>query len=261
MQAAVLSAMALMACVAAMSAADPTTVMTAHTFTAGNGLVLPYRRWQAPTNGDTRLPLLVFLHGSGGRGDDNRKQVRDGLPQLLAAVQERHPCVLIAPQCPADMKWTGIVWQDRPLAPRTAEPTPAAAAVLGLIDALSRDLPIDRQRILLTGVSMGGSGIWDLATRAPGLFAAIMPVCGGCDHRSAPLLEDQRLWAFQGTRDDVVRPELPRTMIAALLGLGGKPRYTEFASAGHDIASQVYADREALTWLFASRREVDPASR
>ncbi len=252
MQAAVLNAVIALLCAAALNAADPATVMTAHTFTATNGLVLPYRQWHAPVSGDTRLPLLIFLHGAGGRGDDNRKHLRDGLPQLLAAVQERHPCVLIAPQCPADIKWTGIVWQDRPLASRTAEPTRSAAAVLELIDALSRDLPIDRTRILVTGVSMGGSGTWDLATRTPGRFAAIMPVCGGCDARSASLLRGQRIWAFQGARDEVVLPELPRALMAALRDLGDQPRYSEFPDAGHDIGPRVYAERDALAWLFSS---------
>jgi predicted peptidase len=237
-----------------LTAADPTTLMSAHTFTATNGQVLPYRQWQAEEPTGKRLPLVVFLHGSGGRGDDNRTQLRDGLPHLLDAVRERHPCILIAPQCPLDAKWTGIVWQHRPLAERTADPTKPTAAVMELIDVLVSTLPIDRSRILLTGVSMGGSGTWDIATRRPGFFAALMPICGGCDARNAPLYDRTPLWAFHGARDDIVDPELPRTMIAALEARGLAPRYREFADAGHNIANRVYTDTAVLTWLFAQQR-------
>jgi predicted peptidase len=233
---------------------DPTSVMTAASFTARDGQVLPYRIYQAPAAEDQRLPLVIFLHGSGGRGDDNRKQLRDGLPALLDAVMARHPCIVIAPQCPADAKWTGIVWQDRPLAERTPEPTRPAAAVLELISALVRDLPVDARRILLTGVSMGGSGTWDLPTRAPGRFAALLPICGGCDARSAHRYDDTPLWAFQGARDEVVLPELPRAMIAALRAAGRQPRYQEFPEAGHDIARRVYGDPAVLAWFFAQVR-------
>lgn len=250
MQAAVLILLSL----GVLTAADSVALMSAHTFTAMNGQVLPYRRWQAEAPLGTRLPLVIFLHGSGGRGDDNRAQLRDGLPQLLEAVRERHPCILVAPQCPLDAKWTGIVWQQRPLAERTAEPTRPAVAVLELIDSLAKNLPVDADRIMLTGVSMGGSGTWDLATRAPGRFAALMPVCGGCDARNAALYDPTPLWAFQGVRDEVVLPELPRAMIPALTARGLSPQYQEFSDAGHDIAKRVYSDRQVVEWLLTQSR-------
>lgn len=254
MQTTILILLSITVEVAALAAVDPTTAMTAQTFTAGDGLVLPYREWQAPVIGDQRLPLVIFLHGAGGRGNDNRTHLRDSLPTLLAAVQERHPCVLIAPQCPADVKWTGINWQQRPLAERTPEPTRPAAAVLDLIAHLLANRPIDRTRILLTGVSMGGSGTWDLATRAPGLFAAIMPVCGGCDVRNAALLRNQPLWAFQGARDPVVTPDLARALIAELRANGQQPQYTEYPDADHGIGARAYGEVEALRWLFHQSR-------
>jgi predicted peptidase len=244
--------------IGALAAADPALLMSAHTFTASDGQVLPYRRWQAETAADTRLPLVVFLHGAGGRGDDNHTHLRDGLPHLLEALRVRHPCILVAPQCPPDAKWTGIIWQERPLMPRTTTPTRPAAAVLELITALGDGLPIDPDRILLTGVSMGGSGTWDLATRAPGRFAALMPLCGGCDARDAVLYDHTPLWAFQGSHDEVVLPELPRAMMAALTARGRTPRYREFPDAGHDIARRVYGDAEAVAWLLAQRRAAAP---
>jgi predicted peptidase len=254
MQTAILTPLIILSLVTSLVAADPVSEMTAQTFTASDGLVLPYRVWQAPVTGDERLPLVIFLHGAGGRGNDNRTQLRDGLVQLLAAIQQRHPCVLIAPQCPADVKWTGINWQQRPLAERTPKPTRPAAAVLELIAELITMRPIDRTRIYLTGVSMGGSGTWDLATRAPGLFAAIMPVCGGCDVRNAALWANQSLWAFPGARDTVVTPDLARSLIAELRANGQQLKYTEYPDAGHDIGSKVYGEAESLRWLFSQAR-------
>lgn len=254
MQTAILTLLVFLATSATLNAADPVTEMSAQTFTARDGLVLPYRVWQAPVTGDERLPLVVFLHGAGGRGNDNRTQLRDGLMQLLAAVQQRQACVLIAPQCPADVKWTGINWQQRPLAERTPEPTRPAAAVLELIAELCTTRPINRTRIYLTGVSMGGSGTWDLATRAPGLFAAIMPVCGGCDVRNATLWKNQSLWAFQGARDTVVTADLARSLIAELRANGQQPKYTEYLDVGHDIGPTVYNEVDSLRWLFSQSR-------
>jgi predicted peptidase len=229
--------------------------MEKHVFTV-SGQTLPYRLAR-PTTSDpaARFPLVIVLHGAGERGTDNEKHLRVIVPVFLSAENRaRHPAFVLAPQCPPDDKWTGINWQQIPHAPQTPEPTYPTRLLLALIEKLAADLPIDRDRIYLAGVSMGGSGAWDLVTRRPDLFGGALILCGGADaavgHRAARV----PVWCFQGAKDDVVVPSLSRDMIAALKHAGGAPRYTEFPDAGHSIVDFVFRDPAPVAWLFAQRR-------
>ena len=136
-----------------------------------------------------RYPLVLFLHGAGERGDDNQAQLRH-FPVRMAAEEyrDRFPCFVLAPQCPE-----GAVWADggRGLAQggtTKAEPQPAMRAAIAAFEEVLGAHPIDRERIYLTGLSMGGAGTWDLAARHPEWFAAAVPICGGGDVRQAARL-------------------------------------------------------------------------
>lgn len=230
-----------------------------HTFANASGETLPYRLARPVADSvkpGAGFPLVVVLHGSGERGNDNEKQTRGVLQPVIAPeTRARFPAFVVAPQCPLDVKWTGINWQQIPHAPQTPEPTWAARVVLELIEKLSADLPIDRSRIYLVGLSMGGSGAWDLMARRPKLFGGAIVLCGGADEATGHKLAHIPLWCFQGAKDDVVVPSLSRNMIAAIEKAGGKPRYTEFPDAGHSIVGRVFRDPEVFPWLFAQRRD------
>ncbi len=239
------------------SPAFASELLEKHTFTDTSGGSLPYRlaRPEKAAGGDARLPLVVVLHGAGERGDDNEKQLRHMVPVFLSPENRtRHPCFLVAPQCPLDAKWTGINWQQVPHAPQTPEPTEPLRMVLALIEKLAAELPVDRDRIHLVGLSMGGSGAWDSITRHPERFGGAVILCGGADaavgHRAARV----PVWCFQGALDEIVVPGLSRNMIDAMRRAGGSPRYTEFPDAGHNIAGRVFGDPAVLDWLFAQRR-------
>lgn len=238
---------------------DPASLLERHIYTDAAGATLPYRlaRPAAPASAGSaaRFPLVVILHGAGQRGTDNEAQTRVIVPVFLSAANRtRHPAFVVAPQCPPDVKWTGVNWQQIPHAPQTKEPTRAARQVLELIEQLAAEHPVDRDRVYLVGVSMGGSGAWDLATRRPDLFGGAIVLCGGADEATGHRLARLPVWCFQGARDEVVVPSLSRNMIAAIERAGGKPRYTEFPSAGHDIVDLVFRDPGVLAWLFAQRR-------
>ena len=118
--------------------------------------------------------------------------------------------------------------------PLAKSPTEPSALVLDLIDTVASEYRIDKDRIYLTGVSMGGYGTWDLVARRPELFAAAIPVCGGGDPAQAEKLAKLPIWAFHGDADPLVPVERPRDMIAAIKKAGGEPKYTEYKGVGHD---------------------------
>ena len=116
------------------------------------------------------------------------------------------------------------------------------------------ELPVDPQRVYLTGMSMGGYGTWDLVARRPDLFAAAVVVCGGADESTAVKIKHIPVWVFHGAKDTAVKPARSRRMVAALEKAGGKPRYTEYAEVGHHSWENAYGDAELFQWLFAQRR-------
>jgi predicted peptidase len=219
---------------------------------------IPYRLLKPKTIADNqKYPLLLFLHGAGERGTDNVSQL-NFLPTQMAAEPWRteFPCFLIAPQCPPGQRWVEVEWGDRHSRPVSA-PNAAMAAVLQILDTELQQLPVDRTRVYLTGLSMGGFGAWDLAARLPGMFAAVAPICGGGDEQTTARLVNLPIWAWHGTADDVVPVERSRQMIAAIQAAGGNPRYTELAGVGHQSWLPAYEDRDGVVpWMFAQQRQL-----
>jgi predicted peptidase len=215
-------------------------------------------RLLAPTKieSDGKYPLVVFLHGAGERGNDNVLQLKY-LPAWLAApdVRERHACFVLAPQCRMDERWVDVSWADKTSAPQAAEPTTDLKGVTAMLEAVARDEPIDPDRVYLTGISMGGFGTWDLASRMPDRFAALLPICGGGDERAAARIAGIPTWVAHGDADKAVPVERSRSMVKALEAAGGRPKYVEMPGVGHDAWTPTYHDPAALDWLFAQRRK------
>ncbi|MDP1561900.1 MAG: phospholipase [Pirellulaceae bacterium] len=230
---------------------------------------LPYRirRPQLPAAGtatdrelsnvhEARFPLLLFLHGAGERGTDNEATLVHGAKDFAGPkLQMTHPSFVVVPQCPADDVWASI---ERTHEPTTLSPQPSAAlqAVQQLIGSLLSELPIDRERVYLTGLSMGGYGGWDLLMREPDLYTAAVLICGGADCHYAGLskLARKPLWVFHGDQDDVVPVTRSREIVTQLREQGGAPRYTEYVGGDHDSWTATYGNHEVLEWLFTQRR-------
>lgn len=207
------------------------------------------------TASSARHPLVLFLHGAGERGSDNLKQLKY-LPTWLAepAVRGRHPCFVLAPQCREDQRWVDVSWADGHSTPQAATPCLDLAAAIAALDDVVAHEAVDPDRIYLTGLSMGGFGTWDLAARMPGRFAAILPVCGGGDERTAARIAALPAWCFHGDADKAVPVERSRIMVQAVRAAGGRPIYSELAGVGHDSWTPAYRNAFVLDWLFAQRR-------
>jgi lysophospholipase L1-like esterase/poly(3-hydroxybutyrate) depolymerase len=222
------------------------------------GAKLPYRLL-APAKVEGKVPLVIFLHGAGERGSDNEAQLRHGASLFLKPeVREKYPCYVMAPQCPAVQRWVDWDW-NLPAVTQPEEASGPMKLLIGALDSFLKETPdVDLERIYVTGLSMGGYGTWDLATRFPGRFAAIAPVCGGGDPDKAPTISNLPVWAFHGAADAVVTVDLTRKMIAALEKAGGHPLYSEYAAMGHDSWSTAYAEPRLLDWMFAQKRGQPP---
>jgi predicted peptidase len=241
-----------------MASADDRDRFEARTFKDAAGKQLHYRLLMPKAYDETKsYPLVLFFHGAGERGDDNRKQLVHGMADFASdAIMEKYPCFVVAPQCPDGEQWVDTPWSaDSHEMP--ARPTEPMRLSLELITNLEKALSVDRRRIYVTGLSMGGFGVWDAIQRYPERFAAAVPICGGGDSREEKVkpITNLPIWAFHGDSDTAVKTQRSRDMIAALKKAGGTPRYTEYPNTGHNSWTATYANREMYEWLFAQRKK------
>lgn len=195
-------------------------------------------------------PLILFLHGAGERGNDNKKQIIHIKDLFLDSSNlVNYQAFVIAPQCPEGKKWVEIDWS----AQSHKMPEKASWAIentIKLIDEMIQIYPIDTSRIYITGLSMGGYGAWDMITRYPEKFAAAIPICGGGDESMAYRIKNIPVWAFHGNNDKVVPVSRTRNMIKSVRQLGGNSRYTEYNGVGHGSWVKAYREKGLLNWLF-----------
>ncbi|MFH1567515.1 MAG: dienelactone hydrolase family protein [Gemmatimonadota bacterium] len=188
--------------------------------------------------GERSWPVILFLHGAAQRGSNLEAVKKTGLPLILER-QAEFPAIVVAPQCPAGLRWT----------------TPAVLdGLLGVLDEVGRSYAVDADRVYVTGLSLGGFGTWGLAMREPGRFAAIAPICGGAQPSRACLLKDTPVWIYHGARDTGVPAHRAKAMYAALEACGADVHFTLYPQAGHDAWTPAYSDPEFYTWLFGHAR-------
>jgi predicted peptidase len=128
------------------------------------------------------------------------------------------------------------------------------ALAVATLDAAERAYRIDRRRIVLTGLSLGGYGAWAIGAAHGDRFAALVPICGGGEPADAERLARLPIWCFHGADDPVISVEESRTMVSAVRAAGGEVRYTEFPGVGHDSWTPAYANPELITWMLEQQR-------
>jgi predicted peptidase len=181
-----------------------------------------------------KWPLIVFLHGSGERGDDVSQVAANGPPKLAGQGRD-FPFIIVSPQAPENGAWSTDVLN-------------------ALLDEVLAGLPADPDRVYLTGLSMGGYGTWSWALDAPGRFAAIAPVSGIGDSDRACLLKTMPIWAFHGGKDPYVPLASETGMIKAVNDCGGHAKFTVYPDAGHDVWTRTYDDPALYSWFLEHRR-------
>lgn len=190
-------------------------------------------------NEDKAWPLMVFLHGAGERGNNLEQLKLHGPPKLIAEGQD-FEFIIVSPQCPADKWWVGM-----------------DSHIIALIDETMEKYRVDKDRVYLTGLSMGGYGTWNIAGNYPERFAAIVPICGGSRSLLASKLKGMPIWAFHGEKDNVVPVSESVQMVDAVNAAGGQAKLTLYPEAGHDSWTQTYSNPELYTWLLSHKKNRD----
>ena len=213
---------------------------------------LQYRLLYPDANPHRKYPLVIFLHGSGERGSDNDAQLQWGVMQFATDENMmQHPAVVIAPQCPRGVAWSNF---DRATMKLNPDPSKPMHLLMGLIHKMIETMPVDTNRIYITGLSMGGFGTFDAIARDPDLFAAAVPVCGGGDTSRAASIASIPLWIFHGADDPSVPVGLSQAMLKALTDAGARPGYTQYPEVGHFSWIEAYRDPMMMEWLFRQHK-------
>lgn len=182
-------------------------------------------------------PLLLFLHGAGERGDNEMDKVKiHGPPKLIAAGKE-FPFIVVSPQCGRDGWWD-------------------PASLSNLLDHIEANYRVDKNRIYVTGLSMGGFGTWALAMRQPERFAAIAPICGGGNDIASRYQKpiQAAVWAFHGAKDSVVPLKKSEEMVEALKSRDVDVKLTVYPNANHDSWTETYNNEKLYEWFLQHRR-------
>ena len=198
-------------------------------------------------------PLLLFLHGSGERGDKIDRVKVHGPPKLAGRMKALDPFVIVAPQCPAGQWWK----------------TESLKALLDEVIAAHPEA-VDQRRMVVTGLSMGGYGTWNLVSKHPDLFAAAVPICGGGDlSRLRKRFKIEETWnpedilrathlpirVFHGGADGVVPARASQTLVDTLREAGAQRiEITVYPGVGHDSWTRTYADPNLYKWMLKQRR-------
>jgi predicted peptidase len=190
---------------------------------------------------------VVFLHGAGESGDDLEQVKIHGPPKLVEKAPGDFPFLVVSPQAPNDHVPLIDRWNPR--------------LVAELVEHIASQYAVDRDRISLTGLSMGGFGTIRTLAHYPDLFAAGAPICGGGWEFYARPLKDVPLWFFHGDNDLTVPVELSLSLVKALRRQGGQPRLTIYENVAHDSWTQTYENPELYRWLLSHKRSDRPEAR
>ena len=207
---------------------------------SNDGVTLNYWLY-TPKNATANMPLILYLHGGSGKGDDLELITAvDGFPQYLQDGKITPNAYVIIPQVSSSYKGWGDIKAD----------------VLKLITAVSTEHNIDQSRISLTGHSMGGTGAWMLALAYPNTFSAVAPLSGSVTLTDTNIqkLKSMPVWAVVGTNDTIVKPEISINFIAELSKYNEKARITELEGVDHfTVPSKTYLsnDFDIITWLIS----------
>ena len=202
---------------------------------------LPYQFWVHYPDGykenpNKKYPFIMFLHGRSLQGTDlNRVKSYGVIYELLRGLKLEF--IVVAPQCQSG-------WDNSKL--------------IKILDYAENTYRVDKSRVYLTGMSMGGYGCWMFAGAYPKRFAAIAPVCGGGLVKDAKNLCSIPHWVHHGDRDNAVLISESEKMVNAIRAAGNKRvEFTIYRNQGHDLHG-VYNNRMLYDWFLKHSIENAP---
>lgn len=223
---------------------------------------LPYRLL-LPQNYDPHktYPLILFLHGSGERGNDNAAQlVHGGVFFLRDSIRKNYPAIIVFPQCATEEYWVKLTEQNDSLGKglynyeTAGKPTTSLGLVQLLVKDIIKKYAVQKKQLYVGGLSMGGMGTFEMVRRSPKLFAAAFVICGGADISIAPQLKNVHWWIFHGDKDEAVNPLYAVTMVKALQQINVPIKYTLYPNVGHNSWDNVFVEPDFIPWLFSNKK-------
>ena len=232
-------------------------------FRSGND-TLPFRYLEPlEIKKGKKYPVIIVLHGTGERGRDNKLQLVHGAKSFMdPSLRNNYPAYIIFPQCKVNTSWArakksrftfdtlgGFTYSS------AQPPTRPLALLMQLVNSISNQPSVDKDRIYIGGLSMGGMATFELLWRKPGFFAAAFPICGGGDPAKVAMYKEVPLWIFHGKEDPVVRVSNSRRMLNAFKEAGGSAKYSEYPGVGHNSWNNAFAEAGLVPWLFSKSRK------
>ena len=226
---------------------------------------LPYRLLLPATyshfDTSTKYPLIIFLHGSGERGNNNNSQLNHGGRLFTTdSIMLNYPAIVLFPQCAAKSRWSNFRMRKdtvTKIPEITFQPDLPPTKDMQLLTRLLAELDttyfIDTQRIYVGGLSLGGMGTYDIVYRNPDKFAAAFPICGAEDPAAAKHMTGTAWWIFHGQKDSGVSVKYAQAMDSALKKEGADVKLTIYPEDGHNSWDDAFKEPGLFAWMFEKK--------
>ncbi len=258
--------MLCMICLLIGAKAQPVESMYTQHTSIQQGDTLRYRQLlPIDFNRQKKYPVVLFLHGAGERGSDNKAQLIHGAKLFADSINRlQYPAIVIFPQCPANDFWPNIDFNRD----STGKPTMAFSLqnppgrtmklVINLMDSLIGSGNAKTNQIYVMGLSMGGMGTFEILRHMKGTFAAAIPICGGGNVATASTISDANFWVFHGAKDNVVPLSFSETMVNGLRKIKKEEdvKFTVYPDANHNSWDAAFAEPDLLPWLFSQKKKL-----
>lgn len=206
-----------------------------------------------------KYPMVFFLHGSGERGTNNEKQLVHGSSLFLNNI-DSFPAIVVFPQCPPEQYWAKLIRTETTDGLEFSflfgeEPTEIMNTALSLMDSLYELEYINKNKIYVGGLSMGGMGTFEILWRRPEIITAAFVICGGGDPEFAEHYnKNLSIWVFHGAKDDVVLPEYSKLLVNAMKDKVEEVKFSLYPNANHNSWDSAFAEKDLFPWLFSKTK-------
>ena len=230
----------------ALAQDKPKTGFVTRNFKNADGTVSPYVVFVPKDyDGTKEYPIILFLHGAGETKNPKAKKegkmpVEVGIGPAIKKREKDFPFIVVIPRA------EGFGWGAE---------TANSKRALAMLDEVMKEYKVDPKRQYLTGLSMGGAGTWSNAAAHPNRWAAIVPICGPGDPKTAEKIKDIPCWGFVGDKDREGIVNGMKALISALKKAGAEPKFTIYPGVGHNSWDNAYGTDELYTWLLDQKKK------